>query len=95
MWRMWSSNIRRMNPSKLRRRQLDWAVKFSSNIKKRERLTPQMSLGTETGRGLQLKGKSPLLLDHHHHQWKKSQVMCKNLIRRWIKEGIKIKALII
>jgi len=92
---MMISKERKVKGSKLRRRGQVEAVKVSRNSKKRGKLNLQIPLELEAGRGSQLRGRNPHLLNHNHHQRNKSRVMGTNLILRWIKEGREIEALMI
>ena len=93
---MMISKERKVKGSKLRRRGQVEAVKVSRNSKKREKLNLQIPLELEAGRGSQLRGRNPHLLNHHHHhQRNKSRLMGTNLILRSIKEGREIEALMI
>jgi hypothetical protein len=84
----------KVDGSKLRRRGLAEALKVSRNSKKRERLNLIIPPVAEVGRGSQLRGRSPHLLNHHH-QRSKSRVMGTNLILRWINGGRGIEAMMI
>ena len=90
---MMSSKVMKVDGSKLRRRGLAEAVKVSRNSKKRERLNLLIPPVAEVGRGSQLRGRSPHLLNHR--QRSKSRVMGKNLKLRWINGGREIEAMMI